>query len=62
MALPHILSLRPGLGFPLSHSEYSFWEQYQHSPQAMNEQTMTRSPTLWLRTFLPTSATSPMNS
>src|SRR3954471_24174400 len=62
MDWPHSVSVIAGLGLPLSHSEYSSCLQYQHCPQLLNDTTTTRSPTLCFVTFLPTSATVPMNS
>ena len=61
-AEPHSVSVIPGFGLPLSHSEYSSLRQYQHLPQLMNEQTTTRSPTRCFVTAGPTSTISPMNS
>src|SRR3712207_1208408 len=62
MDCPHSASVIPGLGLPLSHSDHSSCLQYQHCPQPMNEATTTRPPTRCFVTFLPTSATVPMNS
>jgi hypothetical protein len=51
-----------GLVLPLSHSENRPCSQYQQRPQAITEQTTTRSPTRWRWTSGPTSTISPMNS
>ena len=58
---PQLLG-HPALGLEFSQTEYiPFW-QAEQTPQAIGKGTTTRSPTLRLLTWGPTSTTSPMNS
>ena len=50
------------LGLLVSHSEYRRLSQKKQWPQEIVNGTTTRSPFFRLRTSLPTSTTSPMNS
>ena len=57
-----MVSVMAGLVLPFSQHENRPWVQYQQRPQAITEQTTTRSPTWWRRTSGPTSTISPRNS
>jgi hypothetical protein len=59
---PHIASVMAGLVLPFSQRENRPFSQNQNLPQAITEQTTTRSPTEWFCTPEPTSTTSPRNS
>src|SRR3954465_6811901 len=59
---PSSFSAIQALGLEFSHRENIPASQAAQAPQAIGNGTTTRSPTVRLRTPLPTSTTSPMNS